>query len=131
MSEPQTIQSLRADLAAKKISAVEVAQQALIAQAATDKTLNAWLEVFNEEALAQAQEIDAQGLVADPAYLLAGIPLGIKDAICTVEGHTTAGSKILEGFRSPYEATVVTRLKKAGAVILGKTNLDEFAMGSS
>lgn len=89
---------------------------------------NAFVHVFDrEETIARAQSVDA-GEVSGP---LAGVPIAIKDNMCVSRGPTTAASRILEGFESPYDATVVQRLEAAGAILVGKTNLDEFAMGSS
>src|SRR2546425_207161 len=77
------------------------------------------------------KSLDQQAKAAHPSGVLYGMPVAVKDNICTVEFMTTCGSKILEGYRSPYEATAVTKLKAAGALVSGKTNCDEFAMGSS
>src|SRR5205814_9998745 len=89
--------------------------------------VHAFLHVDTEGALAQARRVDA-GEVSGP---LAGVPLALKDVIVTKDVPTTAGSRILEGWRPPYDAHVVDRMRAAGIVVLGKTNMDEFAMGSS
>jgi aspartyl-tRNA(Asn)/glutamyl-tRNA(Gln) amidotransferase subunit A len=117
-------------LSAREVSSVEATQAHLDRIAAVDGDLHAFLHV-NAEALATAAEIDAQrasGAVLGP---LAGVPVAIKDVLCTIGMPSTAGSKILEGWIPPYDATPVALLRAAGLVPLGKTNMDEFAMGSS
>jgi aspartyl-tRNA(Asn)/glutamyl-tRNA(Gln) amidotransferase subunit A len=116
-----------ARIAAREVSAVEVAQAHLERIEAVDDRVHAFLHVDTEGALAQAARVDA-GEVSGP---LAGVPLALKDVIVTRGVPTTAGSRILEGWRPPYDATVVERMRAAGIVVLGKTNMDEFAMGSS
>ncbi|MGH7035368.1 MAG: amidase family protein, partial [Stellaceae bacterium] len=116
-------------LRAKKFSARELAE-AHIAAVTAVRPLNAYLCETPEKALAMAAESDAR-LARGAARPLEGIPLAIKDLFCTENVPTTAGSRILEGFRPPYESTVTAHLWRDGAVMLGKTNLDEFAMGSA
>ena len=93
--------------------------------------INAYLSVASESALRTAEDIDAAARRGDPLGPLAGVPVGIKDVIAIEGMPATAGSKILEGYTPPYTATAVRRLEEAGAVLLGKLNCDEFAMGSS
>jgi aspartyl-tRNA(Asn)/glutamyl-tRNA(Gln) amidotransferase subunit A len=116
-----------AAIASRDVSAVEVTQAHLDRIAAVDGQVHAFLHVDTEGALAQAKRVD-DGELTGP---LAGVPLALKDVLCQEGIPTTVGSKILEGWRPPYDATVTARLKAAGIVILGKTNMDEFAMGSS
>ena len=114
-------------IAAKDVSAVEVAQAHLDRIAEVDEQVHAFLHVGAESALEQARRVDA-GELSGP---LAGVPLALKDVIVSSDMPATAGSRILEGWRPPYDATIVERMRAAGIVVLGKTNMDEFAMGSS
>jgi len=96
-----------------------------------DARVKAFLCLFRETALEQAGRVDEKLQRGEEIHPLEGIPVALKDILCTLEGETTGASRILKGFRAPYEATVVERLRRAGAIFVGKTNLDEFAMGSS
>jgi len=122
-----TATELAAKIAAREVSAVEVAQAHLDRIAEVDEKVHAFLHVDTEGALAQARRVDS-GEFTGP---LAGVPLALKDVIVTKGVPTTAGSRILEGWVPPYDATIVERMRAAGIVVLGKTNMDEFAMGSS
>ena len=115
----------------RRISVTELTQQALAAVARTNSTLNAFITITEEAARTRAAELDedfARGIDHGPLH---GIPVAHKDAFFTKGVRTTAGSKILANYNAPYNATVVDRLESAGAIVLGKTNCDEFAMGSS
>ncbi|MFZ1939140.1 MAG: Asp-tRNA(Asn)/Glu-tRNA(Gln) amidotransferase subunit GatA [Terracidiphilus sp.] len=128
---PQTLAALRADLVERRVKAAGLAAGYYERIDKKNPHLNVYLSLTKERALAQAERIDALAAKGDPLPPLAGIPVGIKDVLVTKGAVSTAGSKILKGYHPPYDATVVSRLEAAGAVILGKTNCDEFAMGSS
>ena len=126
-----TIHDLRAGIATRAATASETVQACFDRIDAEDKTIHAFLSLDREGALQKAKDIDAAATRGDSLPLLAGVPIGIKDVL-TQEGlPATAGSKILEGYKPPYTATAVRKLSDAGAVLLGKLNCDEFAMGSS
>ncbi len=112
-------------------TAVAEAERSLAAIRSRNEELNVFVHVDDEGALETAQRVDAQIARGEDPGALAGVPLALKDNLCHVGKLTTAGSRILEGWRSPYSATVVNLVLKAGAVPMGKTNMDEFAMGSS
>ena len=125
-----TLTEARQKLDEREISAVELAGNYLDRIAEDDATIGAYLHVMHDVALAQATAADA-AIAEGRAGTLTGIPVALKDVLCTTDAPTTAASRILEGFVPPYDATVVRRLRNAGAVFLGKANTDEFAMGSS
>ncbi|HHX74043.1 MAG TPA: Asp-tRNA(Asn)/Glu-tRNA(Gln) amidotransferase subunit GatA [Firmicutes bacterium] len=126
-----TVAELADKLTKKEVSAREVTLAALERIEALDEKIKAYLTVTADEALAAADAVDARRMKGEQLAPLAGIPMALKDNLCTKGVPTTCASKILENFIPPYDATVVERLQQAGAVMLGKTNLDEFAMGSS
>jgi len=130
-----TIQEVRNAIASKATTATAVAEEHYGRIAADDgaggKNIHSFLALSKERALAQAAKIDAMAAKGEALPVLAGVPVGIKDVLVMQGSPATAGSKILEGYLPPYDATAVKRLEAAGAVLLGKLNCDEFAMGSS
>lgn len=125
------IRELHQQLVSKERTAVEITQDYLTRIETLEPQLKSYLTVTADQALAQAQAVDNRIAAGETLGWLAGIPMGIKDNLCTQGIRTTCGSKVLENFVPPYESTVTQRLQEAGAIFLGKTNLDEFAMGSS
>jgi aspartyl-tRNA(Asn)/glutamyl-tRNA(Gln) amidotransferase subunit A len=118
-------------LAKGETTSVELTQAHLDRVAEVDGQVKAFLHLDSEGALAQAKDVDARRAKGEKLSAIAGIPLALKDVLAQKGVPTTAGSKILQGWRPPYDSTVVSKLKDAGVVIMGKTNMDEFAMGSS
>ena len=126
-----TAAEMAAAIADGDVSAVEVTRAHLDRIEAVDQRVRAFLHVAPEAALAAAARVDERRRDGEPLGPLAGVPLALKDVFTTTDMPTTCGSRILEGWRPPYDATITRRLRQAGVVILGKANMDEFAMGSS
>src|SRR6267143_3240207 len=131
MTASWTIEGVQEALAAKKISARELAADFYKRIESRNPELNAFLTLSPERARRQTDRIDALVAGGKPLPPLAGVPVAVKDVISTRGIKTTCGSKILQNYIPPYDATAIERLEAAGAVLLGKTNCDEFAMGSS
>ncbi|NUQ27320.1 MAG: Asp-tRNA(Asn)/Glu-tRNA(Gln) amidotransferase subunit GatA [Acidobacteriaceae bacterium] len=129
--ETLSIDQARAALTSGETTATALAESHYARIAQEDGKINSYLSLAKDRALAQASKIDALVKAGDPLPPLAGVPLGIKDVLTMVGSPATAGSKILEGYHPPYDCTAVAKLEAAGAVLLGKLNCDEFAMGSS
>ena len=126
-----TIDSIREGLLAKKFSAEELARQALAFAEAENPKTNAYLTLAPERALAAAKAVDQKIAAGEDPGPLAGVPIGVKDVIVTRGLRTTCASRLLANYIPPYDATAVIRLEQAGGIVVGKTNCDEFAMGSS
>lgn len=131
MQAEMTIQETRAAVAEGRVKAIDLAAQHYGCIADRDGEINSFLALSRERAQAQAEKIDGMASRGEALPLLAGVPIGIKDVLAMQGSPATAGSLILKGYRPPYDATAVTKLEAAGAVLLGKLNCDEFAMGSS
>ncbi|MBB1041799.1 MULTISPECIES: Asp-tRNA(Asn)/Glu-tRNA(Gln) amidotransferase subunit GatA [unclassified Dietzia] len=126
-----TAAELAGRIAAREVSSEEVTRAHLDRISEVDGEINAFLHVGADEALEAARTVDARLAAGEELGPLAGVPVALKDVFTTTDAPTTCGSRMLEGYRSPYDATVTARLREAGIPILGKTNMDEFAMGSS
>jgi aspartyl-tRNA(Asn)/glutamyl-tRNA(Gln) amidotransferase subunit A len=131
VEKPKTLAELREGIAAGSIKAVDLTARYYDRIAELNPRLNVYLSLTKERALEQAGRVDVAAAKGEPLGRLAGIPVGIKDVLVMQGAPATAGSKILKGYEPPYDATVVKKLEEAGAVMLGKLNCDEFAMGSS
>ncbi len=126
-----TIKKLHQQLVSKERSAQEITQETLERIASLEPKVKAFLSITSDYALEQAQQVDHKIAAGEEIGILEGIPIGIKDNMCTKGIKTTCASRILDNFVPPYESTVTQKLQDAGAIMVGKTNLDEFAMGSS
>src|ERR1041385_867779 len=126
-----TVDSVRSTLAEKRFTAAGLVEEFYKKISSDDREVHSYLTLSEERARQQAERIDRMASAGDPLPPLAGVPVGIKDVMVTRGVRTTAGSKILENFIPPYDCTAVARLEAAGAIVLGKMNCDEFAMGSS
>jgi aspartyl-tRNA(Asn)/glutamyl-tRNA(Gln) amidotransferase subunit A len=129
--EQPSARELRDNIAAGQVKSVAATEAVFGAIERYEPVVGAYISTFKEQALAKAKEVDEKIAAGQPAGDLAGVPVAIKDVMCTTFGATTCASKILKSFCAPYNATAVEKLLAADAVIVGKTNLDEFAMGSS
>jgi len=126
-----TARDLTAKINSGEVSSREAVESVLTRIDAMEESINAYISVTCDEALAMADDIDQRRAKGETLGTLAGVPMAIKDSIVTEGIKTTAGSHILNNFIPPYDATVIEKLKSAGAVIIGKSNTDEFTMGST
>ena len=131
VEKPKALAEIRAAIESRRVAAGDIAASYYDRIAKVNPQLNVYLSLSKERAMEQAARMDAMAAKGDPLPPLAGVPVGIKDVMVMRGAPATAGSKILEGYRPPYDCTAVARLEAAGAVLLGKLNCDEFAMGSS
>ena len=122
---------LREAIATRRISSAEAVAETFAQIDRLEPTVGAFLSLFRDEAAARAGDVDRRIAASEPVGPLAGVPIAVKDVLCSTFGATTCGSRMLERFHSPYDATAIRKLLDADAVIVGKTNMDEFAMGSS
>jgi len=129
--ENLTAIQLRDKIAAGQISSVAATEAIFKNIEEREPVIGAYVSTYRDSALEKAAEVDTRIAAGEPTGELAGVPVAVKDNMCTIFGATTCASKILENFHAPYNATVVEKLISADAVIVGKTNMDEFAMGSS
>ena len=129
--QDETVAGTAAKVQSGAVSAESVVERSLARIAALDGEVNAFLHVSRDDALAQARAVDAKRARGEALGKLSGVAIAIKDALCTRGLESTAASKILAGYEPPYDATVIARLRAADAILVGKTNMDEFAMGSS
>jgi aspartyl-tRNA(Asn)/glutamyl-tRNA(Gln) amidotransferase subunit A len=129
--EELSAKELRDKIAAHEISSVEATEWVFVRIEALEPVIGAYISTYRDRALETAADVDQRIIAGEPVGQLAGVPVAVKDIMCTTFGATTCASKILENFHAPYNATVVEKLLAADAVIVGKTNMDEFAMGSS
>ncbi|MHC4620799.1 MAG: Asp-tRNA(Asn)/Glu-tRNA(Gln) amidotransferase subunit GatA [Planctomycetota bacterium] len=129
--EELNVRELRDQIAAGQVKSIAATEAVFEAIDRCEPVVGAYISTFREEAMGKAREVDERVAAGEPVGVLAGVPVAIKDVMCTTFGVTTCASKILENFHSPYNATAVEKLLAADAVIVGKTNMDEFAMGSS
>ncbi len=128
--ESLTIDGARSAVASQETTATALAEMHYARIGLRDGEINSFLALSRERAMAQAAKIDGMAAKGEALPPLAGVPMGIKDVLTMTGSPATAGSLILKGYRPPYDATAVTKLEAAGAVLLGKLNCDEFAMGS-
>jgi aspartyl-tRNA(Asn)/glutamyl-tRNA(Gln) amidotransferase subunit A len=131
MPSAESVTAIAARVQAGELTAERATELSIARIVARDGEVHAFLRIARDEALAQARAIDQKRSRGEPLGKLCGVPIAIKDAICTFGIESTSGSKILAGYLPPYDATVIARLRASDAVIVGKTNMDEFAMGSS
>ena len=122
---------LRDGIAAGRVSSVEATRATLDRIERIDPTVGAYLSTFSDRAMQAAETVDRRIAAGEPVGPLAGVPVAVKDVMCTSFDATTCASRILENFHAPYDATAIRKLLAADAVLVGKTNMDEFAMGSS
>ncbi|MCA9425167.1 MAG: Asp-tRNA(Asn)/Glu-tRNA(Gln) amidotransferase subunit GatA, partial [Candidatus Omnitrophica bacterium] len=128
---PESAVALAKKLQNKEVSSKEIVQELIPRLEEKDREINAYVTILSEQALKKAEEIDSRRAKGEELGPWAGLPIGVKDLLCTEGVRTTCSSKMLENFVPPYDATVVRKIKDAGFIIMGKTNMDEFAMGSS